>query len=807
MHEKSELIITDESKIGTTLDGESFKKDSRALKNDVHTIKLGRYEPNFTIKWRPVVLTITSLKSSQKAAADPLASLREKVEKYDIKLSIEYISNVTTHVVATKRNVPPTLCGLIEGKHIVADAFVDALTDACTSRPNNDDSENPFPSFLEEDFENNFPTETTYLPPAGKEPVPRGEDYFAPNPERSTVFEGYTFIFVDQGQFDALQAMINVGNGKAILYDRFQKGASRYEDLVDYVKDQNHGTWRPGQGKGPVVVRFVIKPDDEWGHLFCNQTDVALGQRSILQNEFLDAILTNDAAALRKPLEEGAAVPSSTAPATVNTGASKVASRAVAESSSVPPPPSQISATSRQPTQQPPVPPQQSTTTIPPRRQRRNITESRFKGFDDFDAPAALVRRVSIQDSDEIMREVPETSQTSQQPQTQGRKRPAPLSDDEISDDPPAYSKRARRSGGNKDQEMRDAGNQVEKLLPAAAAMRRRKTGTRVGENGDGATYRRKTEEELKREQEKARLERARRKRDRNAEIDVGEEVRKQRRREAEMEQAEEERIRRGLEDVDVSGLRDLVEIEEMTVPKKVMEKVSREGGGNGSRAGSEMRGGREWREEWNGRKNFKGFRPKRKAGQGQSQGVPGRQKIIVALEEVKRKGFDLGEEFWGSQGDTQRVEDTQRDDDGEEDNSLFRRSRKSQSSAQKSQSQRSSKHTPRFADQIGEFHEVVGEDAPAVQSLRESHRSRGEEQELPPQTDHSLRSRVTETQYSKGQTQTGSLETQRRDGKRAAKESTGMEPPAKRGRGGRKKFQSDDDSDEDALKFRRKKR
>lgn len=815
IHEKSTLTITDDSKLGTTLDGESFKKEAKTLKGNEHAIRLGRFESEFKIRWRPVVLTVTSLNRTQKSTADPLSSTREKLEKYDIKLSLEYIPYVTTHVVATKRNIPPTLCALIEGRHVVTDAFVDALAETCASQPNDTDPQNPLQSPLEQDLESNWPSETQYLPPPGKEPVTRGPEYFAPKPERSNVFEGYTFVFVDPNQFESLQPIIATGGGKAAVYERFQKNASGPEEFVEFVKQKNHGAWMPGQGKGPVVVRFEIKPDDQWGHQFCNDADIALGQRSIKQNEFLDAILLNDASTLRKPLEETIEPPRSTAPAQLSSNMSRAASRSAIGTSSVPPPPSQSSVAPRE-LEQTAASLQQTTTTLPPRRQRRLITESRFKGFDDFDIPAVPPRRAAVPESDDeisddhLASDVPETSQPSRRLQTQGRKRLAPRSYDEISDDAPVRTKRTRRDGEG-DEEMRDAEDVVEQLLPATAAMRRKKTQTQTGdEKGNSGAFHKKTDEELAREREKARLERARRKRDRNAEINVEEEVRKRRQREIEAAEAEEERVRRELEGVDVNELRDLAEIEEMKPPSRLMERVS---GDTGDRSGSEPRNGREWREEWNGRKNFKGFRPKRKKGESQGQNNPPRQRIIIALEEVKKKSFGIGEEYWGesrsdgkrsqerrktSQVESQKVKEVQRDGGEEGEDSQFRRSKtsKSQSSAAKSQSQRTAKSTPRSAVIVESDHfERLPDDPMTVQPPQEH-----EQAKLPPQTDHSLRSRVTETQISKG---AGSPETQRK--KRPARETVGSEPPSKKGR--RKRLDSEEDSDEDGLRFRRKRR
>ena len=47
LHTKSELTISDESKIGTTLDDVKFKQDVRTLTGNEHTFKLGNLDTTF----------------------------------------------------------------------------------------------------------------------------------------------------------------------------------------------------------------------------------------------------------------------------------------------------------------------------------------------------------------------------------------------------------------------------------------------------------------------------------------------------------------------------------------------------------------------------------------------------------------------------------------------------------------------------------------------------------------------------------------------------------------------------------------
>ena len=795
IHEKSELTITDDSKLGTTVDGVKFRKTTRSLTGNDHIIKLGKLDVEFHIHWRPAVLTVMSVKPSQKASSSPPPAMRAKLEPHDIKLALEYMPGITTHVVATKRNTPPTLSALIEGRPIVTEKFVEMLAAACSAR--DAAAADALPSLLEDDFDAGWPVEMGYLPPPGREPVTRGPEFFAPRPERAGVFEGFTFVFVDPAQFAALQPVVAVGGGKAALFEAFRAGETPVEDFVAYVKGKGHGEWVPGDGKGPVVVRWAVKAGDEWGMRFCNEADLALGQRSVLQNEFLDAILVNDASGLRRALEFEESMLSSTAPAAQNSRRDGETSTAVVESSI----PEQNSTTNDAPVQQleQQVDPSQISSTLHPRRQRRALAQPRYIRFGDFDQP-------SVQDSNDVLSDdsIPADTIT-QQP---SKKRPAQHSDDSISPDDVHRTKRSR-ANGNDDSQMRVSPDVVDEILPAAAAMRRKKMHGGVVDDGNGITTYTKTAEELAREAEKARLEKARRRRDRGAEIDVNEEVRRRRQREMEDAEAEEERIRQGLVDVDVAGLRDVAVVEEMSLPARLASAAVRRDDSNTEHHVE----GREWKSEWNGRKNFKGFRPKRASTDTVQPSVPSRSRIIVRLEEVKKKAFGIGDEYWGessnvrtqpiaqkpSQTSSQRLSTSlleptpdhpsaDHDHDSDDDESQFRRSRrsaKSQPSAAKSQSQ---------AGKSSLSSAVVGAE-PSHRAAAD--RSPQQPPPLPPPTDHSLRSRAPDSQRSK----TASPAAER--AKRKAGDAAGAERPAKKGR----VVQDSDESDGDGLSFRRKRR
>lgn len=249
----------------------------------------------------PVVFTFSF--TSKEKKAKPYESLYARLGPLDIKVLDDYQSGVTTHVLARKRNTPKGLQALIDGKHICyTDTFVNAVVAA--AHPAGDGG-----APLEEDFSANWPDETDFLPPKGEEPTSRRDDVYAPNRMRQDMFNGYTFVFYEQKQFGNLHAPISNGGGKA-LFREVKPTDSALDDFVRYVKgvagEKGLGEFEDGStGKGVVVVRWnpVGGEGADWFAEFGREVALKLDQRLIEQNEFLDAILGNNASVLRRPLD------------------------------------------------------------------------------------------------------------------------------------------------------------------------------------------------------------------------------------------------------------------------------------------------------------------------------------------------------------------------------------------------------------------------------------------------------------------------------------------------------------------------
>jgi hypothetical protein len=247
------------------------------------------------VTWRSVVFTFQGKEPA-------LRKWQAQLEPLDIKIMKAYISSEVTHALTPRRNVPQGLRALINGAYLVTEAFAEAIISACMAR------EDALGSPLEEDFDANWPNAMKFVPPPGNEPVPRPAEMYKPDTARKNIFSDFTFIFAVANAYELLGAAVQDGGAKALKYD-VAPGETSVKEFVAYVMRvaENKGIRSLGdieQGKGVVFVRFRNEEHLDWSVHFIEQVDAALGQRSIEQNEFLDAILTGDVSKLRQGLQE-----------------------------------------------------------------------------------------------------------------------------------------------------------------------------------------------------------------------------------------------------------------------------------------------------------------------------------------------------------------------------------------------------------------------------------------------------------------------------------------------------------------------
>lgn len=605
LHARSQVEITDLScRQGTTVDEKTTLKSQKAddgtisydktiIKGTEHTIRLALGYAPFKIVWKPVVITYASKETKDSKARSA------RLHALDIKTTTEFIFDKTTHVVSQKRNLPKVLSGLLSGKPIVTGDFLDAVLDAATASI--DGTGNYIPSRLEVDFDAHWPEANNYIPPVGAEPVPQPHEMLKPDVSRSEIFSGLSFIFLNESQYNSLHDPVSHGGGKAFLYN-VRPGETTVQEYVDYVwsvvgkKKSRIGE----KDRIPVItVRLASYPDgtEQWASSFVTGVDKLLNQRSILQNEFLDVIITKDPSSLQKPPAEVDDMTSSAVevlPMRRSTREPTPVSRSRT--------PSQAADSSAQPEEEP-------TKTIPRKRMHRAKTASRFTGFDDYEPPP---KKTKVEES--RIDDVEQSVQLPIQASTPG------LTSQTRSD--PSLT---IHDGIQEKEEPMDA------LFPAVAEMKRRRAATRALSPS--------VEPEVTAPQQKPKSRGAevieklhQAEKQVNKDINVREHTRMRIKEEEDRRKADEEALREALEGIDIAEMRNLAVIEEVEIRPRE----------NRSAARSQAQGRSErWNPEWNGRKNFKKFRRR-----GAEQGVRN-PKVIVTLEEAPpKKGFGVGDAF-----------------------------------------------------------------------------------------------------------------------------------------------------------------
>jgi hypothetical protein len=521
---------------------------------------------------------------------------------------------MTTHVVSEKRNLPKALCGLVSGAHIVTDKYIDAVLDAATSPNNQPDTY--LPSRLEEDFDTFWPKEKEYITPPGAEPVLREASMLEPNPARSEVFKGLTFIFLTEKQHGSLQSPISGGGGKCLFYN-LELGKTQPDDYVEFVKNAAGEKRRSkaGTDRLPVITVRISEPDpgmEEWEFNFRTSVEQKLHQRQIVQNEFLDAILMNDASVLNKPPSEISGIPSNMTVATKST-LSLQEPITVARSTSPPKLAEAALGAAEEPVK------------ANPRKRplRRGLATSRFTGFDDYEPPTKM-RKIEATQTDtqmEDMRELAPAPAQDSYPISQARSQAR----SQIA------TQTAHRHSPTPEDTVESA-DQMNELFPVAAAMRSRRAATRAAsqsvepESHPTTTSKKKQAAEVLEKLQKAKKKAA------SKEIDVKERLQTRVKLEEEKRLADEENLQQLLEGVDISEIRGLAQIEEMEIIPRTDRLVQQR---------SEVHG-EGWNDDWNGRKNFKKFR---RRGIEQAPRAP---KVIVPYEEVpQKKGFGGSDVFF----------------------------------------------------------------------------------------------------------------------------------------------------------------
>ena len=591
LYSKSKLILEDlKTKLGTTVNGISIKGQRRTFEEEYNEIKLGHFDQVFRIRWVPIVLTFSF--TGKELRSNEISKFADKVEPLDMKVSTSYERGSTTHVVAKKRNTSKGLQALINGKYIVDQSYVDAMMAAGTE---DEDGISP----LERDFDANWPNETEHLPPQGLEQTERRSEAYAPDRDRQEIFDGYTFIFYDQAQFDNLIAPITQGKGKALLH-LVDPSSTTPDEFVRYVKnvagEKGLGVFEDGsEGKGVVVVKYQPLKGDTLPFYqdFGRRVALQLDHRLIEQSEFLDAILNNNASVLRRPLEID---PSSTAGA-APTPRDELPARQQYQDDAA------LSSSTAQTLPYMPPPAAKRV------RTRRTVT-SRFKGFDEEFA-------------NKKEEEEPESMQgIVQQPESQ-----LFVSNSQPADAPSQYeslTERRRKRQREEEQQQQENKNILDELAPAATRLKRLRLKNEDKARAEG----REPEPQSLPEPTPESAAPAAKKKPAKKDINILEVTKKQREEQDRRAKEERQALEEAPEGIDSAAVRRLIPTAPMTV-RSITENEQRWNQDQNSR----------WSEAWNGRPNFKKF--KRKGDRPRLM-----QKVIVPLQVAGKREMG-GDMYW----------------------------------------------------------------------------------------------------------------------------------------------------------------
>lgn len=347
----------------------------------------------------------------------------------------------------------------------------------------------------------------------------------------------------------------------------------------------------------------------------------------------------------------------------------------------------------------------ESSVIVPRRRARQRTTQPKFRGFDDFEpeeslkysppspspSPAPDQEPSQALSVDPMEAEYPE-DEMSQVPGTQR----AATQRSATQHSATQHSSRKRKGEPlEEDETTRDV---VDGILKGAGIMKRRKleeearrkaAASQAGEDEE------MNDQVVEAHQPAATVKKPRKRREK--EMDVMALVNERRQADEEARQADEENLRTALEGMDVADIRNLAQIEEMDITRKDPPPRARYQDGEAPPSDR-------WDERWNGRKNFKKFRR-----QGADEGYQRqRTRVIVPLEEVQKKAYGVGEDYW-----LEGVEDTRRKEkEKRKEGQSQRRSQAASPSLRTTQSQRSRGGKSTAEQDSSRVHEIADDDS-----------------------------------------------------------------------------------------------
>ncbi|XP_033747756.1 nibrin-like [Pecten maximus] len=202
------LFIKDLSKYGTMLN--SSKVQGQTTVKDGDEVMFGSPKSAFIAVYEPFIVSTSCLSPS----------LKKQVRQAVMRLGGHIIADWSrhcTHLVMTSISVTiKVVCAMVSTKPIVSPDFLDAYL---RSLENSKEQPNP----------------ESYLPTVSESQVDPTEVSFTNDPRRKTIFQGKTFIFLQQKQFQKMSLAVELGGGMPLLIETCPE--ERGEEAVLTQKD------------------------------------------------------------------------------------------------------------------------------------------------------------------------------------------------------------------------------------------------------------------------------------------------------------------------------------------------------------------------------------------------------------------------------------------------------------------------------------------------------------------------------------------------------------------------------------------
>lgn len=339
----------------------------------------------------------------------------------------------------------------------------------------------------------------------------------------------------------------------------------------------------------------------------------------------------------------------------------------------------------------------------------------------------------------------------------------------------PADTQRNGRKRDTPPMDYEDSQDIMDDVAPAAQAFKKRKFAEEAARRQRGESI------PLPAIQPKAAVKPKPKGRDSKKEIDVQEVLAKRQAEEAEkaaeeLARSEREALQETLDGMSIEDIRNLAIIEEMPVTRKAPPPRTAVHADESDR----------WDERWNGRKNFKKFR--RRGADPNDRRIT---RVIVPLEEAKKKDFGIGDEYW-----------LERDPD-----SPSQRKKKKGKGRETQETRTQSQARPQPQSRVNEQGRIAAsedDDVSALPNNEEDTRmvASSDVEIVTPPPKPADRSSQRGSKLADKTNESQNLPTQRVS-KRVAATALSKAAPAKKAKPAPVVEASDDDSDEDGLKFR----